>query len=89
MKKYYSSKKKIKKICEYCKKVYSSCRSNQRFCSDKCKNMYHFPKTYYKKICLNCNESFTTTKSYQYYCTGKCYLIAKGIRAKKGEKNGT
>ncbi len=82
-KKYYVPKEKIKKECvyPYCKKVYTSCRDNQQFCSDICKNKFHeMQRMRIWKICLRCKKNFQTTNSSRKYCKNECYLIAKKMR---------
>jgi len=81
-KKYYVKKKQLEKECNHCGSIYYTCRSNQRFCSDICKNKFHDTRTAQNKVCLRCKKPFNTTNNSRKYCGGECYLIAKRVRDK-------
>ena len=62
-----------KKVCEYCKKEFTSRNITQRFCCSECRELYHKKeKKEYKKVCEYCGKEFITCEKTQRFCCDKC-----------------
>lgn len=66
------------KICDVCGNSFIGIKSDQRYCSDKCRNKAQNNRTHYDSkekqvVCRCCGKSFTvSTKSTVTYCSDSC-----------------
>lgn len=68
----------MKNKCKYCGAEITSKKS---FCSQICKNKFHYNKKQIKK-CLICNKEFLSNKGKK-FCSKECSLISQRNRVKK------
>lgn len=62
-----------KKVCEYCKKEFTSRNITQKFCCSECRELYHKEeKKEYKKVCEYCGKEFIAHSNKAKYCSVKC-----------------
>lgn len=73
------------KTCAYCAKPFIALRSNQKFCSDRCRIYFcHGARKVPRKArCPICETIFTTIKDNQKYCSHTCHDIANNSKQMK------
>ena len=81
------------KNCLYCKKEFSSNKSQKKYCNEKCLRAFHKKKNTNNYVptgwdksprkCPGCNEEYTPKTSNQVYCGPECVLIVQR-RSSKG-----
>lgn len=73
-----------KKVCEYCKKEFTSRNITQRFCCSECRELYHKKeKKEYKKVCEYCGKEFIAKDSRVKYCSDECRYNSRMNNKKK------
>ena len=65
----------VDRICEWCKKEFSTKKKNQRFCCKDCKSKSQITDN--KKICPVCWEKFKPHNNGTVFCSRECYGISK------------
>lgn len=71
-------KRKLKTVeCVHCGKPFSTDIYNRKFCSKRCRELYHYNPESKEHICPVCGKSFMTPKGNRKYCSDACAHKAK------------
>ena len=73
----------IRRKCGLCGKVFTPYRNNQKYCSEKCRDIVF--KNYKQRtkrpiedhVCEQCGVTFSTSISNKRFCSHTCYELAK------------
>jgi len=68
-------KKRFKKVCKFCGKMFETSVRTRQYCSSTCRRGFYPRGTIFKKKCLVCGKEFTTQIRTQKYCSAKCNTI--------------
>lgn len=63
--------------CARCGTPFSTTIYNRKFCSKKCRELFHYNPEVKDHTCLVCGKKFKTTKSNKKYCSDLCAHKAK------------
>lgn len=68
--------------CQRCNCCFFPVRSDQQFCSKRCRIKYYREMGYYladtvTKTCPVCGKHFETSRSRQIYCSAECRTISR------------
>ena len=63
--------------CIQCGVTFSTLIYNRKFCSKKCRELFHYNPTLTEKECVVCHKKFKTTKGNRKYCSELCAHKAK------------
>lgn len=58
--------------CTQCGKPFVTKIYNRKFCSKKCRELFHYNPAMKEHICPVCNKKFLTTKGNKKYCSDLC-----------------
>jgi len=63
--------------CIHCGKTFSTTIYNRKFCSKKCRELFHYNPETKPHICPACGKKFNSTKGNKKYCSELCAHRAK------------
>ena len=63
--------------CIQCGVTFSTLIYNRKFCSKKCRELFHYNPAMIEKECVVCHKKFKTTKGNRKYCSELCAHKAK------------
>lgn len=70
---FLKQKKIIVRLCNYCGEPFQMSSKYRAFCSDECRNNFHYTSTNGKiRLCKHCGEPFRMSNEHILFCSREC-----------------